>query len=165
MAIIKRLGTITAAAIVCFALVTPAFAASDLTVGDFVKRLAHAKGVAGSDARVASDALRGVGVRLPGDINYADRLTEGDVAVISRAAGLNVNTSNPDNAFSSQQTELFFINFKDTLGGENEVRSDTNPGGGSGPGNGNGGPPFDPFTKGKHGKGKGKGVSTPTDPE
>ena len=43
--------------------------------------------------------------------------------------------------------------------------SDTNPGGGSGPGNGNGGPPFDPFTKGKHGKGKGKGVVSPTEPD
>ena len=166
MAIIKRIGTIAAAAALCLAFVTPAVAASDITVGDFVQRLAMAKGLAGTDARVANVALRGIGVRLPGDLNFANRLTEGDVAVISRAAGLNVRTSNPLNDFSDQQADMFFISFKGDLGGDgNGTRSHTNPGGGSGPGNGNGGPPFDPFTKGKHGKGKGKGVFTPTDPE
>ncbi len=166
MTIIKRIGTITAAAALCLALVTPAMAASDITVGDFVQRLAKAKGLAGTDTRVANDALRGIGIRLPGNLNFASRLTEGDVAVISRAAGLSVRTSNPLNAFSSQQTDMFFISFRDDLGdSENGTRSHTNPGGGSGPGNGNGGPPFDPFTKGKHGKGKGKGIFTPTEPE
>lgn len=166
MAIIKRISTIAAVAALCLAVVTPAMAASDITVGDFVQRLAQARGLAGTDARVANDALRGVGIRLPGDLNFASRLTEGDVAAISRAAGLNVRTSNPTSAFNSQQTDMFFINFRDDFGeDENGTRSHTNPGAGDGPGNGNGGPPFDPFTKGKHGKGKGKGIFTPTEPE
>ena len=166
MATIKRTGTIVAVAALCLAFVTPAVAASDITVGDFVQRLAVAKGLAGTDARIAHDALRGIGIRLPGDLNFGNRLTEGDVAVISRAAGLNVRTSNPLNDFSNQQAEMFFISFKDDLGDDgNGTRSHTNPGEGSGPGNGNGGPPFDPFTKGKHGKGKGKGVISPTEPE
>ena len=163
---IKRFATVAVAAALSLALVAPAMAASDITVGDFVLRLAKVKGVGSTDARVAGDALRGVGIRLPGNINYANRLTEGDVAEISRAAGFNVHTSNPDNAFTGQQSEAFFISFGDKLGGDdNSIKSDTNPGQGSGPGTGNGGPPFDPFTKGKHGKGKGKGVFTPTDPE
>ena len=167
MAIIKQIGAIAAAAALCLTLVTPAVAASDITVGDFVQRLAKAKGLAGTDARVANDALRGIGIRLPSDLKFANRLTEGDVAVISRAAGLNVHTSNPTGAFDSQQTDMFFFSFGDDLGGdENGTRSHTNPGLGKGPGNGKAGPPFDPFTKGKHGKGKGKGVVfTPTDPQ
>jgi hypothetical protein len=166
MAIIKRIGTATAIAVLCLAFVAPAGAASDITVGDFVQKLASVKGVASTDARVANDSLRGLGIRLPGDLEFSSRLTEGHVAIISRAAGLNVLTSNPLNDFTSQQTDAFLINFKDEFGSDgNSLRSDTNPGGGSGPGTGNGGPAFDPFTKGKPGKGKGMGVFTPTDPE
>ena len=166
MASIKRIGTVTAIAALCLAFVAPVGAASDITVGDFVQQLAIAKGVAGTDVKVANDSLRGLGIRLPSDLEFNSRLTEGHVAAISRAAGLNVLTSNPLKDFTSQQTDAFLFNFKDDLGTDgNSLRSDTNPGGGSGPGNGNSGPPFDPFTKGKHGKGKGKGVFTPTDPE
>lgn len=164
MTSIKRVGTITAVAALCLAFVTPASAASDITVGDFVQRLALAKGLAGNDVRVANDALRGIGIMLPVELNFRKALTEGDVAAISRAAGLTVRTSNPGNEFSSQQTDTFFVSFRDDLAGDG-MRSHDNPGGGSGPGNGNGGPAFDPFTKGKHGKGKGKGVVSPTEPE
>ncbi len=163
MAISKRIGTMAAVAL-CWMLVTPTMAASDITVGEFVQRLAIAKGLAGTDATVASNSLRGIGVRLPSGLDHGSHLTEGTVAEISRAVGLMVRTSNPENAFSSQQTDTFFVNFKDDLAGDG-MRSHTNPGGGSGPGNGQSGPPFDPFTKGKHGKGKGKGVFTPTEPE
>ncbi|NIM02007.1 MAG: hypothetical protein GTN89_14595 [Acidobacteria bacterium] len=165
MAIIKRIGTIAAAAALCLGLVTPAMAASDITVGEFVQRLAVAKGLAGTDVTVASNSLRGIGVRLPSGLDYGSHLTEGTVAEISRAVGLTVRTSNPENAFTAQQTETFFVSFGDDLAGDGGMRSHTNPGGGSGPGNGESGPPFDPFTKGKHGKGKGKGVFTPTEPE
>ncbi len=164
MAIIKRIGTIAAVAALCLGLVTPAMAASDITVGEFVQRLAKAKGLAGTDITVASNSLRGIGIRLPSGLDYGSHLTEGTVAEISRAAGLTVFTSNPDNAFSAEQTDTFFVSFKDDLEG-NGMRSHDNPGQGSGPGNGQSGPPFDPFTKGKHGKGKGKGVFTPTEPE
>lgn len=164
MSISKRIGTATMVAALCLGLVTPALAASDITVGEFVQRLALAKGLAGSDLTVAKHSLRGIGIRLPDELEYNRRLTEGDVAEISRAAGLSVRTSNPDNTFTAQQADAFFVSFKDDLVNQS-MRSHTNPGGGSGPGNGNGGPPFDPFTKGKHGKGKGKGVFTPTEPE
>jgi hypothetical protein len=165
MAIIKRIGTATAVAALCLAFVAPAGAASDITVGDFVQKLAIVKGVASTDAKVANDSLRGLGIRLPRDLEFSSRLTEGHVAAISRAAGLNVLTSNPLSDFTSQQTDAFLSNFKDDLGNENGLRSHDNPGAGDGPGTGLSGPPFDPFTKGKHGKGKGKGIFTPTDPE
>lgn len=165
MTTIKRISAIAATVALCAVLCAPAFAASDITVGSFVQRVAQSKGLAATDARIASDSLRGVGINIPGDLTYANKLTEGDVARISRAAGLNIRTSNPDNAFNAEQVQLFFISFGDEFGGTVGTNSDDNPGQGSGPGNGNGGPPFDPFTKGKHGKGKGKGVFTPTDPE
>ena len=165
MTYIKRISAVVAVAALCVALTAPVVAASDITVGNFVQRLAQSKGLAATDARIASDALRGVGVRIPGDLVYANALTEGDVARISRAAGINVRTSNPENLFNTEQVNLFFVSFGDDLGNAVGTMSDDNPGQGSGPGNGNGGPPFDPFTKGKHGKGKGKGVFTPTDPE
>ena len=97
MTIIKRVSAIAAVATLCLALATPAVAA-DVTVGQFVKRLAQSKGLVATDARVAQDALRGVGIRIPSDLELSKQLTEGDVAVISRAAGLNVTSSNPDAA-------------------------------------------------------------------
>ena len=163
MTIIKRVGAIATVAALCLTLAMPVVAADDITVGQFVKRLAHSKGLVATDARVADGALRGVGVRLPRELDFSRTLTEGDVAIIARAAGLNVRTSNPDSTFDATAVDVFFVNFGSELGGE--VASDTNPGDGSGPGNGNGGPPFDPFTKGKHGKGKGKGAVSPTEPE
>ena len=165
MTTIKRLGTLAAAAALCLAMTAPTMAAADeITVGQFVQRLAQAKGLAATDAHVADVALRGVGVRLPRTLAYDKGLTEGDVARIARELGLNVRTSNPDASFTQAGVDVFFVTFGGELGGDG-VASDTNPGLGSGPGNGNGGPPFDPFTKGKHGKGKGKGQVSPTDPE
>lgn len=164
MTISKRAGVLAATAALCFALVTPVVAADDITVGQFVQRLAESKGLAATDARVADGALRGVGIRLPRDLQFSKALTEGDVTVISQAAGLNVRSSNPTGVFDSNAVDVFFVNFADRLGGTDQVASD-NPGQGSGPGNGNGGPPFDPFTKGKQGKGKGKGHASPTEPE
>ena len=166
MTYIKRASAIISVVALCMALTAPVYAASDITVGSFVQRLAQSKGLVATDARIASDSLRGIGIRIPGDLTYANSLTEGDVARIARAAGINVRTSSPESLFNNEQADLFFISFGDNLGDNGaSTMSDDNPGQGSGPGNGNSGPPFDPFTKGKHGKGKGKGVFTPTDPE
>ncbi len=87
---VKRLGALFVAALLVTAAV-PAFAASDATVGEFVIKLAKARNLAATDARVAVDALRGIGVRVPADLNYSKRLTEGDVARLSRVFGLNVD--------------------------------------------------------------------------
>lgn len=161
----RRLGVMVSIGAMWGALAVPAFAANEFTVGDFVQRLAQSRGLVSTDARIAGDALRGIGVRLPDDLSFANPLTEGDATRIARAAGFNVRTSNPSAIFGAEQVELFFVSFGDEADGSVSSQGHTNPGNGSGPGNGNGGPPFDPYTKGKHGKGKAKHHPTPTDPE
>ena len=160
MAIIKRIGPIAAAAALFLAFVTPAMAASDITVGDFVQRLAAAKGLAGTEARVAVDALRGIGVRVPADLNYSKKLTEGDVTILARSFGLNVTTTNPDNLFTTDQVDRFFATFGGDIGFTLIGGSDSTKGHTGLPG-------FDPYSKGKGGsKGLKKGHDfTPTEPE
>lgn len=156
MATIKRIGPIAATAALFLAFVTPAVAASDITVGDFVQRLAAAKGLAGTDARVAVDALRGIGVRVPADLNYSKKLTEGDVVRLARSFGLNVTTTTPDNSFTSHQVDRFFATFGVDMGYTTRGHSSTlSP------------PGFNPYAKGKGGsKGLKKGHGfTPTEPE
>ncbi|NIM62587.1 MAG: hypothetical protein GTO30_13375, partial [Acidobacteria bacterium] len=84
---VKRIGALFVAALLVTAAV-PAIATSDATVGEFVIKLAKSRNLAATDARVAGDALRGVGVRVPADLNYSKRLTEGDVALLARSFGL-----------------------------------------------------------------------------
>ena len=153
---VKRLGALfVALAMVAVAL--PAFA-GNATVGDFVIKLAKARNLGATDARVAVNSLRGVGVRMPADINLSKQLTEGDVASLSRALGVNVTTTNPDNAFTDDQVDRFFAAFAVNLqnvGGESNDTAASD------------GPPFNPYSKGKGGsKGKKKGHSfTATEPE
>ena len=157
---VKRLGALFVAVLLVTAAV-PAFAASDATVGEFVIKLARAGNLAATDARVAVDALRGVGVRVPTDLNYSKRLTEGDVVRLSRSFGLNVTTRSPDKSFTSDQVDRFFgtfgvdVSFKLTSGAGNDTRTHQ-------PDHS-----FDPYSKGKGGsKGLKKGHDfTPTDPE
>ena len=153
---VKRLGALfVALAMVAVAL--PAFA-GNATVGVFVINLANARNLGATDARVAVNSLRGVGVRMPADINLSKQLTEGDVASLSRALGVNVTTTNPDNAFTDDQVDRFFAAFAVNLqnvGGESNDTAASD------------GPPFNPYSKGKGGsKGKKKGHSfTATEPE
>ena len=165
----KRLIAVTATLGMLVAVAVPAFAA-DATVGRFIQQLAKVKNLNATDAQIALDSLQAVGVRLPAGIELGKRLTEADVAVISRAAGLRVTSSNPDAPFTEEKVERFFLSFASELASGSEgdafATTDENPGAGSGPGNGESGPPFDPFSKGKgNGKGKGKGSETPTEPE
>lgn len=155
---VKRLGALLIAlALVAAAL--PALAESDATVGQFVIRLAKARNLGATDARVAVDSLRGVGVRLPADLDFSKPLTEGDVARLSRAFGVNVTTANPDNTFTNDQVDRFFgafaVNLQQPVGNDHTATSD------------NSGPPFNPYAKGKGGsKGKKKGHDfTATEPE
>lgn len=155
---VKRLGALFVA-IALVAVALPAFAANEATVGQFVVKLAQARNLGATDARVAVDSLRGVGVRLPADLNFSAQLTEGDVARLSRAVGINVTTANPDNSFTNDQVDQFFsafaVNLQNNAGGDELAPADED------------GPPFNPYSKGKGGsKGKKKGHDfTPTEPE
>jgi hypothetical protein len=161
MRIAKRLAAVAFA----LALFVPALAAND-TVGSFVQRMAQAKNLNATDARIAADSLAAVGVHLPANLDYNERLTEGDVTKIARAAGLNVTTNRPDAVFGGDQVDQFFLTFQTDIGApvkgggieETTARSTGN--------NGNG-PAFNPYSKGKGGsKGKKKGHDfTPTEPE
>ena len=164
-----RASATVAAALLVVALAAPAVAANDVTVGQFVQRMAMAKNLNSTDAMIAADSLRVVGVRLPADLKMDARLTEADVVNISRAAGLRVTSSNPDKAFTSSQVDSFFFAFADEIDVNGDpgdmIRGNTVRPYGDGIGNG-WGPPFDPFTKGKgKAKGKGKGWHSPWEPE
>lgn len=147
--------SVLAAVVMVAAVMIPTLAASDVTVGQFVMQFARAKNLNATDARIAVDSLRAVGIRLPADLRMGDRLTEREVVRIAQSAGLPVNTANPDDPFDSEEVDRFFVVFGTELGagGTNPpvqptVRT------------------FDPFTKGKgkH-KGKAKGHRTPSEPE
>ncbi|TDI47477.1 MAG: hypothetical protein E2P01_06910 [Acidobacteria bacterium] len=156
---VKRLGALFVAALLVTAAV-PAFAASDATVGEFVIRLAKTRNLVATDARIAVDALRGIGVRVPADLNYSKKLTEGDVARLSRSFGLNVTTTSPDNSFTTDQVDSFFATFGVDIGFTAETEGNSTRDHSSGLA-------FDPYSKGKGGsKGKKKGHDfTPTEPE
>jgi hypothetical protein len=143
------------------ALTLPVPASDEITVGSFVRRIAQSKNLDAADARVAIDSLYGAGIRLPSDLELSARLTEGDVARISRALGLAVSTNRPDAGFSGEQMDRFFTSFRVEL----TLAADAGAGG-SARGNGNA-QPFDPYAKGKGGsKGKKRGDgATPTEPE
>ena len=102
--------SVLAIAVLLAATAAPALAA-DVTIGQFVQELAQAKKLNATDARIAADSLRTVGVRLPADLRLAERLTESDVVRISRAAGLLVSTANPEAPFDDEQMDQFFVVF------------------------------------------------------
>jgi len=155
---VKRLGALFVAALLVMAAM-PAHAASDATVGDFVIKLAKSRNLASTDAQVAGNALRGIGVRVPADLTYSSRLTEGDVTRLSRSFGLNVTTTTPDKLFTNDQVDSFFATFGSDIGtkltgtGESQRNHDS-------------GLDFNPYSKGKGGsKGKKKGHDfTPMEP-
>ena len=151
--------TIILLTVLAFALPVPA--SDEMTVGNFIRRLAQTKDLPAADARIAVDSLRAVGIRLPFELELSARLTEGDVARISRALGLAVSTNRPDAGFSSEQVDRFFASLRVELtlaaeaGAGNRERTSVN------------GQPFNPYMKGKGGsKGKKKGHDfKPTEPE
>ena len=148
--------SVLAVAVLLIVSAIPALAANEATVGQFVKEMAKVKNLNATDARIAVDSLRAVGVRLPDNLRLEATLTERDVVDISRAAGLPVNTTNPEAVFDEEQVVRFFAAFGEEFGAnppdEGVVTPHT--------------PWFDPFTKGKgkH-KGWGKGHRTPSEPE
>jgi hypothetical protein len=175
---VNRLAAVAVALILLAAVAAPALA-GESDVAGFIQQLARSKNLNATDPAIALDSLRAVGVRLPADMQLSKKLTESDVATISRAAGLLVTTSNPDAYFDEDKVDRFFAAFSVELGRsdgsdaftttecDSSVENCDNPGQGSGPGTGNGnGPGFDPFSKGRgQKKGKAKQGRTPTDPE
>ena len=158
---VNRIGALVLAGLL---VVAPVFAAGDMTVGGFVVKLAKAKNLNATDSRIALDSLAGIGIVLPGDMKLSQRLTEGDVARISRLAGLNVTTTQPTAPFDQEQVERFFGTFSIELapgfgGGGGGAETNNHDDGG--------GPAFNPYAKGKGGsKGQKKGHDfTPDEPE
>lgn len=161
---VKRLGAVAVALVLAVALAAPT-QATEITVGQFVQQLARAKNLNATDAKIAADSLAAVGVVLP-PLNYGAVLTEGDVALIARSAGLNVRTATPEAAFNADKSSRFFSSFSGELEDDNGIRSrksyrKSEPG------------PEDetpdgeaeaPDGKGK-GKGKGKNGRTPSEPD
>lgn len=167
----KRLGAMAIAVGMALAIAVPVFAADEATVGYFVVELAKAKRLNAANSEIAVDSLAAVGIRLPSDLNLRSSLTEGDVARLSRLAGVAVSTSRPDTPFNRVQVERFFTSFGGELANESgattracdpAVENCDNPG----TGDPDPGAAFDPFSKGKgKKKGKAKGARTPTEPE
>lgn len=151
--------TIILLTVLAFAL--PVLASDEMTVGNFVQRLARSKNLKAADARIAVDSLHEAGIRLPSDLALSTRLTEGDVARIARALGLAVSTNRPDAGFSSEQVDLFFASFRV------ELTLAVDGGAGHSARGSRDGSPFNPYMKGKGGsKGKKKGHDfRPSEPE
>ncbi len=152
---------LTPALLLVLALVQPSLAGSaEVSVGDFVVRLAQAKNLEATDARVAAESLHRDGIQLPTDLELSRDLTEGDVARISRALGLAVSTNRPEADFSSEQVDRFFASFRVEMAlnrPETEPSAHTRAPAGA----------FNPYTKGKgalKGKKRGHQVS-PSEPE
>jgi len=153
---LKRLGGIAIAVALAVVLAGPAVAA-DMTVGQFIQKIARAKNLNATDARIAADSLAAVGITVPSNLRLDAYLTEGDVAAIARSAGLNVRTASPDAAFGTEKADRFLNSFSGDLrtstGDSRQARYRKGDGEGEGENPGNG-----------KGKGKGKNGRTPTDP-
>ena len=151
---LKVLGGV-AAVLVALALCVPAVAANSVTVGDFVMELARVKGFTASNVEAAKVSIESTGITLPvSDFNRT--LTQGDVVAIGNAAGLNLNSSTPEAAFTGDQMNSFMVSFAPELGatdGDNSTAGSTNDPADNG---------ADPRTKGK---GKKKGLfRSPSEP-
>ena len=155
---LKRLSGIAIAVALAVVLAGPA-AASDITVGQFIQKIASAKHLSAGDARIAADSLSAAGISIPRNLRFDAPLTEGDVAAIARSAGINVRTASPDAAFGSAKADRFVSSFSGALrtsnGDSREARYRK--------GNGGYGEGEDEDGQGK-GKGKGKNGRTPVDP-
>ncbi len=135
----------------------PALAASDVTVGEFLMEIAKVKSLSARDGESALAALRGAGMNLPA-LDLRKPLTEGDVATVATAAGLNVTTARPSSPFTRNQMSSFLLSFGSDIGktpGNPPNEPDSHPGQGGGTTN----PDPNP------GKGKSKGHhKSPSEP-
>ena len=137
--------------------IAPALAAQkQVTWGEFGVEIAKARNVASSDAQTAWSSLEAEGVRLP-NVDLGARMTQRDVVQLSELIGINLTSSTPDEAFTSDQMRAFMVSFAPEISGD--TGGQTEAGGTDVPGKGNG---ADPRTKGK---GKKKGLyKSPSEP-
>jgi len=143
-----RIIGLAAAGIAALGLSVPTLAAGDVTVKDFVVRIAQAKQLPATSCDGALSSLREAGYNLP-VLNCESVLTEGDVAKISESIGIRVTTSQPTAVFGEAQVDAYFTAFSRQVSGDPDA---------SGAGTDEG---SDPLTKGK---GKKKGLRSPDDP-
>ena len=129
----------------------PVTAADEVTVGDFVFRLARARGLEATDAPRAAEVLSGAGIVLPAGLNYTEPLTEGELVRIVRAAGLRLSTTSPERTVDATMVDRVFANFAVELAGDDPRFP------GFGREGDDEGPP--------RGKGKGKGRRSPHEPD
>lgn len=114
---LKSLKVVAAVLIALAMLAAPALAAGqDLTVGKFLIEIAKVKQLDAADAITARASLANVGIRV-GNLNLDKGLTQGDVVLISNAAGLPMSTSTPEATFSNDQMVTFISTFGPELGG------------------------------------------------
>jgi len=144
---LERFGAMAVAVVMVAVLALPVMAAGGVTVGQFIQRLAMAKNLNATDARVAADSLAIAGYRLPAGLDFSARLTEGQVAGLANAMGLKVRTAKPDASFDQGNVDRFFKSFRYELekpgatGSADDIRLQKIPG----------------HQDEGHGKGKGKG--------
>lgn len=122
------------AVLVVVGAVAPVFAAGGkVTVGDLLKDIANLKKLPATDAVTAEAALRAAGYKLPA-IDRSAVLTEGAVAQISNAMGLQVASSNPSADFSRGQADRYLTAMGSDLSrsGDQTVSPDSGSGSGSG---------------------------------
>ena len=153
MKIAKRLGVAFAAVLLVTAgMVLPAFA-GDLTVGDFVVKVAEVKQLNAIDGRVAERSLRAARYDLP-LLDLDKTLTEGVVAAISNSVGIRVTTSNPGAKFDEGKVSSYMAAFGGDLIKKPGDPTDPKPK-----------PAFHKDGKGGKGKGKKKGhFKSPSEP-
>jgi len=143
-----RIIALVAAGIAALGWAGPALAAGDVTVKDFVVRIAQAKQLPATSCDGAASSLREAGYNLP-VVSCDSTLTEGDVARISESIGIRVTTSQPTAVFGAAQVDAYFTAFERQVSGDPDARGDGTDEG------------SDPLTKGK---GKKKGLRSPDDP-
>ncbi len=86
------------------------------TVGDLLVGIASLKKLPAADANTAAAALRSAGYDLP-RLGPTKSLTEGDVAAVATAVGLNVASSSPTRSFNASQVSQFLMAMRPGLQG------------------------------------------------
>ena len=111
-----RIAVVAATLLSIVVVASPALAAgsSDVTVGQFLQEIAKVNNLSAISGGHAAAALREAGVNLP-HLELNGLLTEGDVAAISKAMGLNVTTSTPQARFDNGQMNQFMSSFSGNL--------------------------------------------------
>lgn len=112
---LQQLGALALAALLIVSSAPLLTAADDVSVGQFVQRIAAAKNLEATDSFVAADSLSRAGVQLPAGIVFSNSLREADVVVIARSLGINVRSGDPDATFGDSQVDRFFLSFSREL--------------------------------------------------